>query len=125
MQSIESDTCKDVLILSGDQLYRMNYRRMIETHRSNNADVTIAVHPVRRDECHQYGIVRTDESTSVRHIEEKPTTDEQCAPLRTPAAWLQRHGAESRGREYLANMGIYLFRREVLFDLFAKDPQAA
>jgi glucose-1-phosphate adenylyltransferase len=55
---------------------------------------------------------------------EKPRAEEQLAPVRTDEAWLRRHGLDAPGRPYLASMGIYLFRREALFDLLDAQPQA-
>jgi glucose-1-phosphate adenylyltransferase len=121
---IQEDPCRDVLILSGDQLYRMDFRRLIDTHRQGGADATIAVIPVGREEVSGFGIVRLDDAGRVIGFVEKPTTEEQLKPVEMSAEWLQRHGVVSRGRPYLASMGIYLFGRQVLFDLLNADPQA-
>jgi glucose-1-phosphate adenylyltransferase len=121
---IQEDPCRDVLILSGDQLYRMDFRRLIETHRDTRADVTLAVLPVGRQEVSGFGIVRLDDSGRVVGFVEKPTTEEQLRPVETAPEWLERRGVVGRGRSYLASMGIYLFSRQVLFDLLNADPQA-
>src|SRR5205085_2120866 len=60
-----------------------------------------------------------------RGFVEKPKTEEQLRPVHTPEEWLQRRGVAGRGRPYLASMGIYLFNREVLFDLLNAQPLAA
>ncbi|MBJ41727.1 MAG: glucose-1-phosphate adenylyltransferase [Planctomycetaceae bacterium] len=106
-----------VLILSGDQLYRMNFLQMLETHQAANADATIATIPVDRDQARQLGIMRIDDSGRVRGFVEKPTTDEELAPVIMDPTWIEARNIESRGRECLASMGIYLFNRDVLVDV--------
>lgn len=106
-----------VLILSGDQLYRMNYNQMLNTHLSVSADVTISTVPVRADAARSFGIMQLDDAGRVHGFVEKPQTEDALAAVRTPGDWIDGHGVESRGREYLASMGIYLFNRDVLVDL--------
>jgi glucose-1-phosphate adenylyltransferase len=120
---LAEDGCRQILILSGDQLYRMDFRAMIATHHDSRADVTIAVIPVGRDQVAGFGIVRVDESGRVVGFVEKPKNEQQLAPVRTDEAWLQRRGIAAPGRPYLASMGIYLFSRPVLIDLLQADPQ--
>ena len=121
---IEEDPCREVLILSGDQLYRMDLGRLVHAHRETRADVTIAVLPVGREEVSGFGIVRLDDGGRAVGFVEKPKTDEQLRPVETPPEWLERRGIDSRGRRYLASMGIYLFNRQVLLDLLGADPGA-
>ena len=82
------DPCQNVLILSGDQLYRMDFQKLLETHRKTKADVTIAVLPVPRDQVPGLGIVQLDESARVTGFVEKPQTDEAIDAARTPPAWI-------------------------------------
>ena len=117
---IEHLEVQHVLILSGDQLYRMNFREMFETHLETSADVTIAAVPVERSKASELGIMRVDESGRVVGFLEKPKTDEELDLVRTDPAWLDARGVESRRRECLASMGIYLFRRETLLDVLTK-----
>jgi glucose-1-phosphate adenylyltransferase len=121
---VSDDPCSDVLILSGDQLYRMDFRHLLKTHRDADADVTIAVLPVPTDQTSGFGIVTLDETGRVNGFVEKPKTAEQLAPLRTPGAWMEQRGVAPKGREYLASMGIYLFKRDVLTDLLTAQPTA-
>jgi glucose-1-phosphate adenylyltransferase len=114
---VVEDRCSDVLILSGDQLYRMDLRQLVQTHRDSDADATIAVLPVPRDQTHHFGILRQDASGRIQGFVEKPKTDAEREPVRTPPEWLEKLGIAARGREYLASMGIYCFKREVLLDL--------
>lgn len=109
-----------VLILSGDQLYRMNYQRMLDTHKRTNADVTIAALPVDSQQAKSFGIMRIDDNGRVVGFLEKPQTEEDLNMVRTEPAWLDEHGIVSRGRDCLASMGIYLFNRDTLVELLKK-----
>jgi glucose-1-phosphate adenylyltransferase len=102
----------------------MDFQRLLDAHRSRGSDVTIAVHPVAREQAVSLGVLRLDDDHRVTHLVEKPQTDVQLAPLRTPPSWLERHGLPPAGREYLGNMGIYVFRRDALLDLLAAELNA-
>src|SRR5947199_1251964 len=78
---VQEDGASEVLILSGDQLYRMDFRQMLQTHSDSQADVTIAVLLVARDQVSEFGIVRVDDNGRVIGFVEKPKTDEQLAPV--------------------------------------------
>ncbi len=106
-----------VLILSGDQLYRMDFQEMIRTHRENKAAVTIAALPVAEPEAMSCGIMKIDDGGRVLDFEEKPKTPEKLSRVRTDPNWLERLGLKAAGRPYLASMGIYLFNRNLLVDL--------
>jgi glucose-1-phosphate adenylyltransferase len=121
---VHEDGCSEVLILSGDQLYRMDFRHLYRTHREGRADVTIAVLPVTAEQAGGLGILSMDDSGQVTGFVEKPQTAEQLAPMRTPPERLERRGIAARDRLYLASMGIYLFNREVLFHLLNVPPLA-
>jgi glucose-1-phosphate adenylyltransferase len=108
-----------VLILSGDQLYRMNFQEMIRTHLETKAEATIAALPVGEHEARSCGIMRIDTSGRVIDFEEKPKTAEKLARVRTDPEWLERFGIKSGGRSFLASMGIYLFNRTTLVQLLA------
>ena len=100
-----------VLILSGDQLYRMDFQDMIRTHLENKAVVTIAALPVAEQEATACGIMRIQADGRVIDFEEKPKTPEKLDRVRTDPDWLERLGLKAAGRPYLASMGIYLFNR--------------
>jgi glucose-1-phosphate adenylyltransferase len=106
-----------VLILSGDQLYRMNFQDMIRTHVENKAVVTIAALPVAEAEARSCGIMRIQADGKVIDFEEKPKTQEKLNRVRTDPAWLEKLGLKAGGRPYLASMGIYLFNARALVDL--------
>jgi glucose-1-phosphate adenylyltransferase len=113
---LEQPGIEYVLILSGDQLYRMNYLDMLKTHREAKADATIATLPVERQAAAGLGIMRVDEEGRVRGFVEKPKTAEQLKPVLMDPSWIDERGVQSRGRECLASMGIYLFNRDVLVE---------
>jgi glucose-1-phosphate adenylyltransferase len=106
-----------VLILSGDQLYRMDFQDMIQTHRDARADVTIAMLPVAEKEAMSCGIMKIDSDGRVVDFEEKPKTPEALARSRSDPAGLARRGISAAGRPYLASMGIYLFNRSTLVEM--------
>jgi glucose-1-phosphate adenylyltransferase len=109
-----------VLILSGDQLYHMDFADMLATHQRTGADVTIATLPVHSSQASALGIMRIDETGRVRGFLEKPKTPEDVALVRTEPEWIDSLGLASRGRDCLASMGIYLFNRDTLVDVLSK-----
>jgi len=106
-----------VLILSGDQLYRMDYRELLQTHLDTKADVTIGGFPVSSSAASGLGIMRTDATGRVTGFVEKPKTEELLQTVRLEPEWFQSRGMTPDGRDCLANMGIYLFNRDLLVDL--------
>jgi len=108
-----------VLILSGDQLYRMDFREMIRTHLETKSEATIAALPVPEAEARSCGVMRIDETGRVTDFEEKPKTPEKLARVRTDPSWFDRFGVNAEGRPYLASMGIYLFDRATIVQLLA------
>jgi glucose-1-phosphate adenylyltransferase len=121
---ILEDACQHVLILSGDQLYRMDFQHMLETHKNTNADVTIAVLPVPKDQVPGFGIVQLDKTGRVNGFVEKPKTDEAIEAVRTPSSWISQFGIRAGEREFLASMGIYIFTRKALLEMLNAPPLA-
>ena len=121
---VHEDAGRDVLILSGDQLYRMDFGQMIKTHRDTGAAVTIAVLPVKEEQASQLGILRLNDAARVTGFVEKPQSAEARQPLRTSESWLENRGIRAGGRQYLASMGIYLFTRQALIRLLDMAPKA-
>ena len=89
-----------VLILGGDQLYRMNFRDLLDEHFARDAEVSVAATPVSREAASRYGILQVDEDRLVTRFVEKPRADELV-------------GLDIDGR-FLGSMGIYLFDRDAL-----------
>jgi glucose-1-phosphate adenylyltransferase len=106
-----------VLILYADQLYRMDFQDLMTRHAESRADITVAVLPVNRERSHRVGLLRVDADDSLVAISEKPHTEATLDRMRVGRDYFDRNGRESLGRDYLANMGIYLFRRDALLDL--------
>ncbi len=96
---------REILILSGDQLYQMDYRKMLDTHRRHVADLTVAVTPVRAEQAPALGILKVNRQGRITHFEEKPK------PERLPELVSELPGT---GPSHLASMGIYVFNREAL-----------
>jgi glucose-1-phosphate adenylyltransferase len=117
---VEESNADYVLVLSGDQLYRMNYADMLATHQKSGADVSIAAMPVTREAARAFGIMRADDTGRVVGFLEKPKTSEEADLVRTEPAWIDAHGVPSKGRDLLASMGIYLFNRDLLLDVLTK-----
>jgi glucose-1-phosphate adenylyltransferase len=114
---LEQPDIEYVLILSGDQLYRMDFMKMLKTHQDARADATIATIPVDRQAASSLGVMRADQEGRVRRFVEKPKDDSSLSQVLTDPAWIDQRGIESRGRQCLASMGIYLFNRDLLVDV--------
>src|SRR5262245_38842348 len=114
LRHLVSHQTEYVLILSGDQLYRMDFRDMLATHCAAKADVTIAAKPVHRHEASALGIMRVNGTGRVVGFLEKPQTDRELNDVAMDPQWLEARGIESRGRDCLASMGIYIFHRSTL-----------
>jgi glucose-1-phosphate adenylyltransferase len=117
---LDSKDMEYVLILSGDQLYRMDYEKMLQTHIESQADVTIAAIPVSRSSARSLGVMRCDDEGRVVGFLEKPKTDAEIDMVRTDPKWIEARGIPARGRDCLASMGLYIFNRQLLFDVLLK-----
>ena len=121
LRYVEQPGIEYVLILSGDQLYRMNFQDMILTHMQAAADVTIAAVPVHSRAASSLGIMRCGRQPagwSASSRSRKPK--QELSLVRTDPAWIDARGIPSGGRDCLANMGIYLFNRDTLIDVLRK-----
>ncbi|MCB9759647.1 MAG: glucose-1-phosphate adenylyltransferase [Alphaproteobacteria bacterium] len=120
----------EVLILSGDHLYRMDYSDLLETHRAQRADVTVSCIPVTRAQCEGFGVMSVDGGGWVNGFVEKPPATRDLSAFEIPEALRPA----DPDRRYLASMGVYVFRFDVLREIlddeskidFGKDilPQA-
>lgn len=117
---IDDPMIQYVLILSGDQMYRMDYREMLSTHIESGAEISLAGLPVSRSHVSSLGTIRVDDSGRVRGFVEKPQTPEEVEPVVMDPAWFARHGVDCAGRDCIANMGIYLFNRETLVEILTQ-----
>ncbi len=114
---LEESWIEHVLILSGDQLYTMDFRDMMKTHIETNADATIAGIPVDRKDASALGIMQVDNNGKVKGFVEKPQTEEELAQVRMDPSWIDDRGIDSQGRDCLASMGLYIFKKDVMVDL--------
>ena len=112
LMHINSNNHEYVLILSGDQLYSMNYQKMIAHHKELNADITIATIPVVASDAPGFGILKTDDHHKITEFHEKPPLEE-LEGKESPVSDELREA----GRIYLASMGIYIFNKSVLNDM--------
>ena len=110
-----------VLILAGDHLYRMDYRKMLQVHTESNAAITVSVIPVKKEDTSGLGILQADADGRIVNFVEKPQTEEELLPLRVEPDVFTSRGIEPQGREYIASMGIYIFNRAVLQNALQDD----
>jgi len=105
-----------VLILSGDQLYQMDFQKMIEDHIKNEAEISIATIPVGASEATEFGILKKADNNIIQSFIEKPKAD-------VLKDWVSDTGEtmKAQGRNYLASMGIYIFNRDTLFNSLLED----
>ncbi len=112
-----------ILILSGDQLYRMDYGAFVAAHRASGAALTVAALPVDSAAAEGFGLMRTDAAGRIREFREKPR-GEALEAMRVDTGALGLSAREAERRPFLASMGIYVFERDILFNMLASHPQA-
>lgn len=120
LRHIDGFDFKYVLILSGDQLYQMDFCEMLDRHTKSKADITIATQPVAAREASDFGILKADDDNKIISFIEKPR--QELLP-----EWVSETSDEMKvlGRNYLASMGIYIFNRDVLFDVLLESMKDA
>lgn len=109
------------IILSGDQLYRMDYRHVLRQHLETNSDITVGTIPVNRSAATGFGIMHTDEKRRIIEFVEKPKDPQVLDGLRIPSDLLRSIGQSHDADLYQASMGIYVFKREVLKECLDND----
>ena len=120
LKHMQNNDFEYVLILSGDQLYQMDFAAMIDKHTASGADITIATIPVGEREAPEFGILKSDEANTITSFIEKPA--KELLP-----EWVSDTGMDmqAQGRNYLASMGIYIFNRKLLFSLLQDENKDA
>ena len=113
---------EDVIILSGDHLYRMDYREYIEKHRKAGADITLSVIPVDDERASSFGLMKIDETGAVVDFQEKPEGD-RLAQMKVDTTTLGLSPEDAKAKPYIASMGIYVFKKEVLIRLLKDFPE--
>ncbi len=120
MRYIQSYNISDYLILSGDHLYRMDYRKFIDYHRENDADLTIPVIAVEREKASGFGLLKIDNETRIVEFKEKPK-GEALDKMAVDTQTLGLPKEEAERKPFLASMGIYAFKSRVLQQVLSKD----
>ncbi|WP_404786520.1 glucose-1-phosphate adenylyltransferase [Altericista sp. CCNU0014] len=113
----------EFLILSGDHLYRMDYSDFINRHRETNADITLSVIPIDERRASSFGLMKIDREGRVVDFSEKPEGDE-LKQMQVDTTVLGLSSEEAQQKPYIASMGIYVFKKQVLFDLLSSMPNA-
>lgn len=106
----------EYLILSGDHLYRMDYREFVERHRQTNADITISVVPMDEKRASDFGLIKIDDNGRIVDFSEKPK-GEALKQMQVDTTTLGLSPEQAKQMPYIASMGIYVFKRQVLVDL--------
>ncbi len=108
------DSTDTFLILSGDHLYRMDYREILKFHDENNADITIATIPVLKRDVRHFGIMEIRPTGNITAFKEKPAPSDKIKNFIVPESIRKIFGVKAKGEIYLASMGIYVFKKQVL-----------
>ncbi len=117
MRHLEKYEFDYVLILSGDQLYQMDFRDMIDFHVAQKGDITIATIPVNAKDAPGFGILKSNEQSGIESFIEKPS-EEQLDEWRSEVSEQNKN----KGNHYLASMGIYVFNKGIIRKMFEEDP---
>jgi glucose-1-phosphate adenylyltransferase len=120
LQHLDDYKGETILVLSGDHLYRMDYRNFIARHHDTHADITLSVTAARYEEASGFGLVKIDDSGRVVEFSEKPKT-EALDRMRVDTTQLGLSREQAERRPFLASMGIYVFKKEVLRRLLVDE----
>ena len=110
---------KYVLVMAGDQLFRMNFRELVTQHVDTGADITVGVIPVPDDELFRFGIVQMNEDHAITRFVEKPKSEAQVAGWETADTCRKTNRP---GKRYLGSMGMYLFNRDIIIQILRDHP---
>jgi glucose-1-phosphate adenylyltransferase len=116
------DNIDEYLILSGDHLYRMDYREFIQRHRETQADITISVIPMDERRASSFGVMKIDDHGRIIDFYEKPT-GEALKRMQVDTTVLGLNPEQALENPYIASMGIYVFKKEVLHKLLKQNPE--
>ena len=117
---LEEWDAEEYLILSGDHLYRMDYRQFIQRHRDTGADITLSVIPIDERRASDFGLMKIDDSGRVIDFSEKPK-GEALIQMQVDTSVLGLTKEQAKLQPYIASMGIYVFKKEVLFKLLRES----
>ena len=117
---LEEWDAEEYLILSGDHLYRMDYREFVQRHRETGADITLSVIPIDDRRASDFGLMKIDQSGRVIDFSEKPK-GEALAKMRVDTTILGLSKEQAQFQPYIASMGIYVFKKDVLVKLLRES----
>ncbi len=117
---LEEWTVDEYLILSGDHLYRMDYRQFVQRHRDTQADITLSVIPIDHRRASDFGLMKIDNSGRVIDFSEKPKGD-ALLKMQVDTSVLGLSPEQAKQKPYIASMGIYVFKREVMVKLLKEQ----
>lgn len=118
---LESWDVSEYLILSGDQLYSMDYEKFVKHHRDTGADITLSVLPVDQKKATAFGLLKTDENGKIVKFLEKPK-GEALEEMRVDTTKLGLSPEEAKFSPFIASMGIYVFNKKAMMKLLADNP---
>jgi len=110
-----------IIILSGDHLYRMDYRKFFDYHLRTDADISIAVKPIMEQETAEFGILRANKEGKITAFYEKPSEQKILDDYRVDQELFKNFEIEAHDRSHIASMGIYIFKKQVLFDMLENN----
>ncbi|MEM1425746.1 MAG: glucose-1-phosphate adenylyltransferase, partial [Cyanobacteria bacterium P01_H01_bin.130] len=113
----------EYVILSGDHLYRMDYGKFVQRHRETNADITLSVVPMDESRASDFGLMKINDGGRVVDFSEKPKGDDLRA-MQVDTQSLGLSAEKAATMPYIASMGIYVFKRDVLLDLLRSNPDS-
>ncbi|MBU6228318.1 MAG: glucose-1-phosphate adenylyltransferase [Cyanobacteria bacterium REEB459] len=119
---LDSWNVEDFLILSGDHLYRMDYSLFVQRHRDTKADITLSVVPMGPKQASSFGLMKIDDAGRIIDFYEKPQGD-ALGNMRVDTTILGLTAEQAREQPFIASMGIYVFKKQVLIDLLRKSPE--
>ncbi|KAG1652094.1 hypothetical protein FOA52_001015, partial [Chlamydomonas sp. UWO 241] len=117
LADIKNRTIEDIVILAGDHLYRMDYMKFVNYHREMNADITIGALPNGPEKAKDFGLMKIDENRRVIAFAEKPKTEEALDAMRVDTTVFGLTPEEAEKLPFIASMGIYVFKKDVLLSL--------
>jgi glucose-1-phosphate adenylyltransferase len=120
---IKNQNVDVVVILSGDQLFRLNLKEFVKFHLEKNAEISIASTPVARESTGNFGILKINKDQKIIDFVEKPQNQEILDNLQIPMELMNMPGKEKLNHPFLASMGIYIFNKNVLIDVLEKNQE--
>ncbi|TFG95847.1 MAG: glucose-1-phosphate adenylyltransferase [Calditrichales bacterium] len=115
------DADDNVIILSGDHLYRMDYREFFNYHLKKKADITIAAKPIMGSEARGFGILKAGDDGRISEFYEKPEDDSILENFKVNRTLFNRFNIDHGQRDHIASMGIYIFKKKILFDMLKNN----